>query len=255
MFLLNNSWIISIFLEFLTVILSSKLFLLPKCSSRRAFNSQTNPSRSILWLPIRSLSLIYSLGVYESEEGLKSGLNMRQIFEEKTMKRMGDHFKELMQEYCQTQPSKIYKHYTLLTNPERHQLLVEWNDTKAEYPEDKTIHQLFEEQVTKAPNNIAVVYEDQEITYQQLNERANQLAHYLRSLGVKPDTLVAIAIERSLEMIIGLLGILKAGGAYVPSTQPIPKSDSSSCLKIQKLRSSLPKLNYKKPSEIIQEQP
>ena len=97
------------------------------------------------------------------------------------------------------------------------------NNTNTAYPEDKTIHQLFEEQVEKTPNNIAVVYEDQELTYQQLNERANQLAHHLRSLGVGPDTLVAIAVERSLEMIIGLLGILKAGGAYVPLDPSYPQ--------------------------------
>ncbi|NBT86422.1 MAG: amino acid adenylation domain-containing protein, partial [Alphaproteobacteria bacterium] len=95
--------------------------------------------------------------------------------------------------------------------------------TKVEYPENKTIHQLFEEQVEKTPNNIAVVYEDQELTYQQLNEKANQLAHYLRTLGVGPDILVAIAVERSLEMIIGLLGILKAGGAYVPLDPDYPE--------------------------------
>ncbi|MBL8677374.1 MAG: amino acid adenylation domain-containing protein, partial [Alphaproteobacteria bacterium] len=101
---------------------------------------------------------------------------------------------------------------------------IEWNDTKVEYPEvrDKTIHQLFEEQIEKTPDNIAVVYEDQELTYLQLNEKANQLAHYLRTLGVGPDTLVAIAVERSLEMIIGLLGILKAGGAYVPLDPSYP---------------------------------
>ena len=111
---------------------------------------------------------------------------------------------------------------SLLTASEQHQLLIEWNDTKADYPEYKTIHQLFEEQVEKTPNNVAVVYENQELTYQQLNERANQLAHYLRSLGVSPDILVAIAVEQSLEMIIGLLGILKAGGAYVPLDPDYP---------------------------------
>jgi non-ribosomal peptide synthetase component F len=112
--------------------------------------------------------------------------------------------------------------YPLLTSIEENQLLIEWNDTKSSYPEDKLIHQLFEEQVIKTPNNVAVVYEDHELTYQQLNEKANQLAHYLRSLGVGPDTLVAIAVERSLEMIIGLLGILKAGGAYVPLDPSYP---------------------------------
>ncbi|KAB2832885.1 MAG: amino acid adenylation domain-containing protein, partial [Caedimonadaceae bacterium] len=81
---------------------------------------------------------------------------------------------------------------------------------------DKPIHQLVEDQVKKTPHNVAVVYEDQELTYQQLNENANQLAHYLKKLGVKPDTPVAIAIENSLEMLISLFAILKAGGAYVP---------------------------------------
>ncbi|MBP6952743.1 MAG: AMP-binding protein, partial [Alphaproteobacteria bacterium] len=102
-------------------------------------------------------------------------------------------------------PEAILEELLLLTSAEKNQLLIEWNDTKSNYPKDKTVHQLFEEQVIKAPNNIAVVYEDHELTYQQLNEKANQLAHYLRSLGVGPDTLVAIAAERSLEMIIGLL--------------------------------------------------
>ena len=82
---------------------------------------------------------------------------------------------------------------------------------------------MFEEQVTLTPNNIAVVYEDHELTYKQLNEKANQLAHYLRGMGVGPDTLVAIAVERSLEMIIGLLGILKAGGAYLPLDPSYPQ--------------------------------
>jgi non-ribosomal peptide synthetase component F len=111
----------------------------------------------------------------------------------------------------------------LLTSQEKHQLLIEWNDTEADYPADKTVHQLFEEQVRKTPHNIAVVYEDQELNYEQLNEKANQLAYYLRAQGVGPDTLVAIAVERSLEMIIGLLAILKAGGAYVPLDPTYPE--------------------------------
>ena len=134
---------------------------------------------------------------------------------------MGAHFKELIEAIIRNPSQDIQTFLFLLQR--RHQLLIEWNDTKADYPEDKTIHQLFEEQVIKTPNNIAVVYEDQELTYQQLNERANQLAHYLRKLGVGPDTLVAIAVERSLEMIIGLLGILKAGGAYVPLDPTYPQ--------------------------------
>ncbi len=103
-----------------------------------------------------------------------------------------------------------------------HQKLHDWNNTQAEYPKDKTIHQLFEAQVEKTPNHIAVVFEDKKLTYRELNEKANQLAHYLRKKGVTAETLVAIYIERSLEMIIGILGILKAGGAYVPIDTQYP---------------------------------
>src|SRR5439155_10153737 len=99
---------------------------------------------------------------------------------------------------------------------------VEWKETKRNYP-DKRIHELFEEQVERTPDATAVVFEDQQLNYRELNKRANQLAHYLRKLGVGPEVLVGICMERSLEMIIGLLGILKAGGAYVPLDPDYPK--------------------------------
>ncbi len=111
----------------------------------------------------------------------------------------------------------------LLSAAERHQLLVEWNDTATEYPSDKCIHQLFEEQVAKTPLAVAVVFENQQLTYQELNQKANQLAHHLQSLGVGPEVLVGICVERSIEMVIGLLGILKAGGAYVPIDPSYPQ--------------------------------
>ncbi len=104
-----------------------------------------------------------------------------------------------------------------------HQLLVEFNDTKADYPNDKTVVDLFEEQAAKTPEAVAVIFEEEQLSYQQLNERANRLAYYLRSRGVKQETLVPICIERSLEMIIGILGILKAGGAYVPIDPKYPQ--------------------------------
>lgn len=106
---------------------------------------------------------------------------------------------------------------------ERHKILVEWNNTQADYPFDKCIHQLFEEQVERTPNAIAVVFENEQLTYEELNYRANQLAHYLQSLGVKPEVFVGICVERSLEMVVGLLAILKAGGAYVPLDPTYPK--------------------------------
>ncbi len=111
----------------------------------------------------------------------------------------------------------------ILTEKEKHQILYEFNDTKAEYPKDKTIQELFEEQVEKTPDNIAVVFEDKKLTYKELNEKANSLARLLRSKGVQPDTIIGIMVERSLEMIIGIMGILKAGGAYLPIDSNYPK--------------------------------
>jgi non-ribosomal peptide synthetase component F len=101
--------------------------------------------------------------------------------------------------------------------------LVEWNDTKAEYPSDKCVHQLFEAQVERSPDAVAVVFEDRQLTYRELNAKANQLAHYLQKLGVKAEVLVGICVQRSLEMVVGLLGILKADGAYVPLDPAFPK--------------------------------
>src|SRR6185503_12601179 len=105
-----------------------------------------------------------------------------------------------------------------LTEAERQQLLVEWNKTYADYPRDKCIHELI-------PNNdvIAVTFNDQQLTYRELNERANQLAHHLRELGVKTESIVAISMERSIEMVVAILGILKAGGAYLPIDPTYPQ--------------------------------
>ncbi|AUB43295.1 Non-ribosomal peptide synthetase component F (plasmid) [Nostoc flagelliforme CCNUN1] len=122
-----------------------------------------------------------------------------------------------------TQPEEQYKQVCLLSATERQQLLMEWNDTQREYPKDKCIHQLFEEQVKRTPDAIAVIFEQQELTYRQLNDRANCLAHYLQTLGVEPEVLVGICVERSIEMVVGLLGILKAGGAYVPLDPSYPQ--------------------------------
>jgi amino acid adenylation domain-containing protein/non-ribosomal peptide synthase protein (TIGR01720 family) len=110
----------------------------------------------------------------------------------------------------------------LLTEIEQYQLLVDWNNTKKDYPLDKCIHQLFEEQVIKTPDAVAVEIEGEKLTYQELNQRANQLANYLQKLGVNPEVLVGICVERSLLMVVGLLGILKAGGAYVPLDPAYP---------------------------------
>ena len=101
--------------------------------------------------------------------------------------------------------------------------LFEWNDTTRGYPRDKCVHELFEEQVTRTPDAVAVVFEDQSLTYAELNARSNQLAHHLQSLGVGPEILVGLCVDRSLEMVVGLLGLLKAGGAYVPLDPKLPE--------------------------------
>ncbi|NEO39726.1 MAG: amino acid adenylation domain-containing protein [Moorea sp. SIOASIH] len=137
------------------------------------------------------------------------------LFDGATIERMAGHFQNLLSG-CVENPQQSVAELPLLSQAERHQLLVEWNDTEKEYPQDQCIHQLFEEQVEKTPDAVAVVFEDEQLTYQQLNQRANQLARHLQSLGVGPEVLVGIGVERSVGMVVGLLGILKAGGAYVP---------------------------------------
>ena len=152
------------------------------------------------------------------------------LFNAKTITRMGEHFRTLLEgivAYPQTRLSDL----PLLTAVELHQQLVEWNDTSTNFPVDVCIHQLFETQVERSPDAIAVVYEDEQLTYRELNARANQLAHHLRSLGVQPEVLVGICVERSLDMIIGLLGILKAGGIYVPLDPTYPQERLSFILK------------------------
>jgi amino acid adenylation domain-containing protein len=144
------------------------------------------------------------------------------LFDAATISRMAGHFQTLL-EAIVANPEQRVAQLPLLTEAERNQLLVEWNNTCAEYPQDKCIHQLFEEQVERTPDNVAVVFEDQKLTYRELNAKANQLAHYLQTLGVRPEVLVGICVERSLFMLVGLLGILKAGGAYVPLDPKYPK--------------------------------
>ncbi len=143
------------------------------------------------------------------------------LFEAVTIERMAKHFVRLLNSIVLNPQQPIFQ-LSMLTEVEQRQLLFEWNNTQADYPLDKCIHQLFEEQVERTPDNIAVVFEDQQLNYRELNARANQLAHYLQNLGVGPDVLVGICVERSLEMMVGLLGILKAGGGYLPIDPEYP---------------------------------
>ncbi|QLE40496.1 amino acid adenylation domain-containing protein [Nostoc sp. C052] len=151
-------------------------------------------------------------------------------FDSATITQMLGHFQTLLESIVSNPEQRICD-LQLLTSSEIKQLLVEWNDTKIDYAEDKCIHKLFEEQVERTPDAVAAFFENQQLTYRELNNRANQLAHYLQQLGVKPEVLVGICIERSsetlpqasLDMVIGLLAILKAGGAYIPIDPNYPQ--------------------------------
>ncbi len=120
-------------------------------------------------------------------------------------------------------PNKKFTRDIQPQSEERHRILIEWNNTKSEYPADKCIHHLFEEHAERTPDAVAVVFENERITYRELNARANQLAHYLPSLGAGPEVPVALCFERSPDMIAGIIGILKAGGAYLPLDPHYPK--------------------------------
>ncbi|MEH2224836.1 amino acid adenylation domain-containing protein [Nostoc sp.] len=144
----------------------------------------------------------------------------RYRFNDTIITRMLGHIKTLLESMV-ANPEQRLSDLLLLTAAERHQLLV-WNNTQTDYPRDRCIHQLFEAQVERTPDAIAVVFEDRRLTYRELNCRANQLAHYLQALRVVPEVLVGICMERSIEMVVGLLGILKAGGAYVPLDPSYP---------------------------------
>lgn len=164
-----------------------------------------------------------SLNSADRPEGLACSFEYSTaLFDATTIARMAGHWQTLL-EGIVAEPTRQLAELSLLTENERQQLLVEWNATHAGYPKDRCIHQLFEAQVERTPDAVAVVFEDEPMTYRELNRRANQLAHHLRALGVGPEMLVGLCVERSLEMVIGLLGILKAGGAYVPLDPAYPK--------------------------------
>ncbi|RKI15222.1 non-ribosomal peptide synthetase [Corallococcus sp. AB030] len=163
-----------------------------------------------------------TLQVLETDAGLKGYLEYTtDIFTASTAARMAEHLRVLLQEAV-AQPDHRVSSLQLLAGAERQQMLVEWNATRAPFPE-ACMHSLFEEQVRLAPNAVAAVFEGTQLTYAQLDARANQLAHALRRRGVGPEVRVALSVERSLDVVIGLLGILKAGGAWVPVDPLLPR--------------------------------
>ena len=164
------------------------------------------------------------LSMSESDAGLVGNWEYcTDLFEPATIEQMARHFKTLLQAIVSNANERSIAQLPMLHQAEQQQLLVEWNTTAVKYPHpDQTIYQLFEAQVARTPDAVAVSFDDQLLTYRELNQQANQLAHYLQRQGVTPESRVGLCVERSLSMIVGLIGILKAGGAYVPVDASYP---------------------------------
>ncbi|WP_298909530.1 amino acid adenylation domain-containing protein [uncultured Nostoc sp.] len=192
-----------------------------------------NAPRTELRLPGLTLSsqpidngtakLDLTLSFKETDEGLTGCLEYKtELFDAATINRMLAHFQTLLAGIV-ANPKQPLNELPLLTTAERQQLLWKWNHTQTDYPSDVCIHQLFEAQVERSPDVIALIFNDSTLTYQELNTQANQLAHYLRSLGIRPEISVGVCMERSLLTIVSILGILKAGGVYLPLDPKYPK--------------------------------
>ena len=163
------------------------------------------------------------LFVAEEEGRLRGCIDYNaDLFHQSTITRLLRHLQTLL-EGIVSNPDERIERLAILTAPERRKLLIDWTDNEQDYPRDRCIHELFEAEVERAPNAAAVVFEDQQLTYRELNRAANKLARHLRKLGVAAEATVGICIERSLEMVVGVLGILKAGGAYVYLDPTFPK--------------------------------
>ncbi|MBC1236261.1 non-ribosomal peptide synthetase [Nostoc sp. 2RC] len=183
------------------------------------------PGLDLNLLPLENQTAKFdlSLVMQEKECGLYGELEYNtDLFNANTICRMVEHLQILLTGIV-VNPEQRLGDLPILTPAEQQQLLVSWNHTQADYPQDICIHQLFADQVEQTPNAVAVVFADRQLTYQELNQQADALAHYLKQLGVKPEVLVGICLEKSLEMVIGILAILKAGGAYLPLDPSYPK--------------------------------
>jgi amino acid adenylation domain-containing protein len=168
--------------------------------------------------------------VTETESGLDGLVEYNtDLFEAATIKRLCEHYGALL-EAIGRDPDQNISSLPMLSERERTQILYEWNDTRTEYP-SACAHELFEQQVARHPDAIALVYNRQQLSYRELNQRANQVAHYLRKRGVGPEALVGVCLERGPEMLIALLGVWKAGGAYVPLDREYPKERLSFMLR------------------------
>jgi len=163
------------------------------------------------------------LNVVESDHGLTLDCDYNSdLFDQSTIVRWMAHYQMLLQEFV-TDANRSVMRVPLLSEPERNELVRGWNNTQVDYPIQKKVHELFEEQAVRTPDKVALVFGEQKLTYRELDQRANQLAHYLQAFGAGPDKKIGLFVDRSLEMVVGLLGILKSGACYVPLDPTHPK--------------------------------
>ncbi|NPC79102.1 amino acid adenylation domain-containing protein, partial [Pyxidicoccus fallax] len=178
----------------------------------------------MLEMDIGATKVDLSLELRDTQDGLTGALEFAaDLFEPATAQLLWERFVRLL-EGIAANPSQRVGELPMLSESERRQLLVAWNDTREPFPEDACIHDLFAAQAARTPDAVAVVAEGQRLTYAELDTRANQLAHHLRSLGVGPEVKVGLCTERSAELVVGLLGVLKAGGAFVPLDPAYPNA-------------------------------
>ncbi|MCO8171811.1 amino acid adenylation domain-containing protein, partial [Pseudomonas sp. 21LCFQ02] len=171
----------------------------------------------------RTAQFDLTLETFEYEGRLDASLvYATSLFDGTTIERLGRHWQQLLAQMVH-QPQRPIAELPLLNAQEHNQIVNDWNRTEVSYPTESCIHELIEQQVVKTPDAPALVFGEQSLSYAELNRRANRLAHRLHGLGVGPDVLVGIAVERSIEMVVGLLAILKAGGAYVPLDPEYPQ--------------------------------
>jgi amino acid adenylation domain-containing protein len=200
------------------------LFQVMFALDRGSLESVNWPGLKLTQLELDSGTAKFDLTVYMTEGAERLTARMEyntDLFDAPTIQRMLAHFTVLL-EGIAADPNRRLSELPLLTSPERNQLLVEWNETQADYPTEKTVLELIEAQVALTPDAVAIVFGEQRMTYRELDNGANQVARHLRRLGVRPDTLVGVCLDRSPSMVVGVLGVLKAGGAYVPIDPTYP---------------------------------
>ncbi len=163
------------------------------------------------------------LEVQEQQESIMAFFKYNtELFDSETIQRMEQHYQRILA-WLVSSPHQPISTIPLLGDQERNRMLIEWNATQMPFPDNQCVHELFERQVDRTPDAVAVVYGEQQLSYRQLNGQANQLAHYLRQVGVGRGTLVGLCVERNLDMPVAVLGILKAGGAYIPLDASYPQ--------------------------------